>query len=102
MEWEDKNSGLCDPQCGFRKGRSTVDHIVPLTSIVEIRKFKRQPTFTAFIYFTKAYGSINRDMRFRKLPDMGLTGRIHKAITSLYDNMKCCVRIMALKQIILK
>ena len=25
MKWEDENSGLCDPQNGFRKGRSTID-----------------------------------------------------------------------------
>ena len=52
MEWEDENSVLCDPQNGFRKGRSTVDHIVSLTSIVETRKLKRQSIFTAFIDFT--------------------------------------------------
>ena len=28
---------------------------------------------------------------------MGLTGRKHNAITSLYDNVKCCVRINGLK-----
>ena len=28
---------------------------------------------------------------------MGLTGRIHKTITSLYDNVKCCVRINGIK-----
>ena len=28
---------------------------------------------------------------------MGITGRIHKAITSLYDNVKCCVRLNGLK-----
>ena len=28
---------------------------------------------------------------------MGLTGRIHKAITSVYDNVKCCARLNGLK-----
>ena len=58
---------------------------------------KRQSTFTSFIDFTKVYDSINRDLRFRKLLDMGLTDRIHKTITSRYDNAKCCVRINGLK-----
>ena len=96
-EWEEENSVLCDSQNGFRKGRSTVDHIVSLTSLIETKKLKRQSTFAAFIDFTKAYDSINRDLLFRKLSDMGITGRIHKAITSLYDNVKCCVRINGLK-----
>ena len=81
----------------LEKGRNTVDHIVSLTSIVETRKLKRQSTVTAFIDFTKAYDSINRDLLFRKLSDMGLTGRMHKAITSLYNNVKCCARINGLK-----
>ena len=68
-----------------------------LTSLIGKRKLKLQSTFAAFIDFTKAYDSIKRDLLFRKLSDMGLTGRIHKAITSLYDNVKCCVRINGLK-----
>ena len=96
MEWEAENSVLCDPQNGFRKGRSTVDHIVSLSSIIETRKLKRQYTVTAFIDFTKAYDSINRDLLFRKLSDVRLTGRLRKAITSLYDNVRCCVRINGL------
>ena len=96
-KWEDENSILCDPQNGFRKGRSTVDHIVSLTSLIETRKLKSQSTFTAFIDFTKAYDSINRELLFKKISSMGITGRIHKAITSLYDNVKCCVRLNGLK-----
>ena len=91
--WESENSIICEAQNGFRKGRSTVDHIVSLTSIIETRKLKRQSTFTAFIDFTKAYDSINRD----KLADLGLSGQIHQAIRSLYDNVKCCVRINGMK-----
>ena len=81
----------------LEKADYTVDNIMSLTSFVETRKLKRQSTFTAFIDFTKAYDPINRDLLFRKLSDMGLTGRIHKTITSLYDNVKCCVCINGLK-----
>ena len=95
--WESGNSIICEAQNGFRKGRSTVDHIVSLTSIIETRKLKRQSTFTAFIDFTKAYDSINRDLLFHKLVDLGLSSRIHQAIRSLYDNVKCCVRINGMK-----
>ena len=52
IKWESELEILSDTQNGFRKGRSTVDHIV--TSIIETRKLKRQPTFTAFIDFKKA------------------------------------------------
>ena len=63
-----------------------------LTSLIETRKLK----FTALIDVTKAYDSINRELLFRKISGVGITGRVHKAITSLYDNVKCCVRLNGL------
>lgn len=54
LEWVDENKVICEPQNGFRKGRSTIDHVQSLTSIIETRKLKRQSTFAAFIDFTKA------------------------------------------------
>lgn len=62
--WEENNHVLNDAQNGFRKGRSTVDHLSTLTSIIETRKLKRQSTFAAFIDFKKAYDGINRNILF--------------------------------------
>ena len=66
---------------------------VEVTSIVETRKLKKLSTFVAFINFRKAYDLIDRDILFRKLLDLGISGNMYKAIVSLYDEMKCCVRI---------
>ena len=97
LEWENENTVLCEPQNVFWKGRSTIDHVQSITSIIETRKLKRQSTFAAFIDFAKAYDSVNRDLYFQKLADLGLNGRIYKAITSLCENVKCFVRINGLK-----
>ena len=97
MNWENENRILCEPQNGFRKGRSSIDHVQSLTSIIETRKLKRQSTYAAFIDFSKAYDSINWRLLFRKLHDLGLHGHIYGAITSLYDNVKCFVRLNGLK-----
>ena len=97
LNWENENRILCEPQNGFRKGRSTIDHIQSLTSIIETRKLKRQSTYAVFIDFSKAYDSINRKLLFRKLHDLGIHGHIYGAITSLYDNVKCFVRLNGLK-----
>ena len=77
LEWEKENNVICEPQNGFRKGRSTIDHVQSITSIIETRKLKRQSTFVAFIDFTKAYDSINRKLLFSKLENLGLTGHIY-------------------------
>lgn len=97
MKWESEHSVLHDAQNGFRKGRSTIDQVLSLTSLIDTRKLKRQSTFVAFIDFSKAYDSVNRHILFTKLLELGITGRIHRFIVSLYDNVKCCVRINGLK-----
>ena len=53
IKWEEEYSVLNDAQNGFRRGRSTVDHISSLTSIIETRKFKKQSTYVGFIDLKK-------------------------------------------------
>ena len=91
--WVDENNVLCDEQNGFRKSRSTLDHLSTLTSIIEMRKAKKKDTFVAFIDFSKAYDSIPRDKLWTKLKEMGLCGRLYNALISLYKSVRSCVRI---------
>ena len=41
--WENEHSVIADNQNGFRKQRSTMDHISSLTSIIETRKLHKKP-----------------------------------------------------------
>ncbi|MEW8547636.1 MAG: reverse transcriptase family protein, partial [Candidatus Thiodiazotropha sp.] len=91
--WETGNKILHDAQNGFRKGRSTIDHLTTLTTIIETRKLKRQSTFAAFIDFKKAYDGIDRNILFSKLNEIGVTGKMYKVLSSIYENIKCCVKI---------
>ena len=86
MKWETENSIIHDAQNGFS-----------LTSFIDSRKFKGQSTFTAFIIFSKAYDSIDRNILFQKLQNIGLNGNTFNAIMSLYDDVKRCVRINGMK-----
>ena len=70
IKWAESNERLANEQNGFRKGRSTIDHISSITNIIETRKLKRKQTFAAFIDFRKAYDSINRS-----LSTLGKTGQ---------------------------
>ncbi len=63
---------LCDEQNGFRKGRSTMEHISTVTSIVETRKSMGKDTFVAFIDLKKAYDCIDWD----KHAKIGITRHI--------------------------
>jgi hypothetical protein len=84
---------LNDEQNGFRKGRSTIDHLSTLTTIIETRKLRKASTFCAFIDFKKAYGWVNRNLLFCKLESLGLSSKIIKALHSLYYNAESCVKI---------
>ena len=82
-----------DEQNGFRKGRSTIDHLSTLTNIIETRKLRKLSTFVSFIDFKKAYDWINRDLLFCKLKSIGISSKMLQAIFSLYNNVQSCVRI---------
>jgi len=85
---------LNDEQNGFRKGRSTIDHLSTLTTNIDTRKLRKTSTFCAFIDFKKAYDWVNRNLLFCKLESLGLSSKIIKALHSLYYiNVQSCVKI---------
>ena len=94
-KWGNENLILADNQNGFRKHRSTTDHIISLTSIIETetRKLYKKDVFAAFIDFTKAYDNIDRGILFTKLSDLVISGLMYKALIAIYDNVRCLVRI---------
>ena len=71
--------------------------MLSLTNIIETRKCKRKSTFVAFIDFRKAYDAINRNLLFKKLSSLRICGRMYNALTSLYENVSCCVRLNGFK-----
>lgn len=82
--WSDENHKLVDEQNGFRKRRSTTDHISSLVSIIDTRKKLK---------FKKAYDTINRSMLWKRLTDIGIFGKMFQAVKSLHTSVKSCVRV---------
>jgi len=92
-KWVERHGNIVDEQNGFRKARSTVDHLVSLTNIIDTRKKARLSTFCAFIDFKKAYDFVSRNILWQQLMSIGVNGRIFKAVTSLYSSVSACVRV---------
>jgi hypothetical protein len=92
-KWAEDNNIIIDEQNGFRRKRSTIDHVSTLTSIIDTRKKKRQSTFCSFIDFKKAYDYINRDMLWKKMFNIGVKGKILTAVQSLYTSISSSVRV---------
>ena len=95
--WCDENEVLVEEQNGFRTGRSCIDHLHSLVTILDTRLKTRRNTFTAFVDFEKAYDRINRNLLWNKLEALGLNGYVMNTLKSLYDNVSCCVQINGAK-----
>ncbi len=93
VKWAEVNNLIADEQNGFRQGRSTIDQLASLTSIIENRKLSRKHTFVTFVDFSKAYDRINRPFLWQKLSAMGLSEKMVSALQVLYSEVECCVKI---------
>ena len=88
------NDGLADEQNGFRRGRCTGDHITSLSMIVESRIKLKKDAFASFIDFSKAYDRIEIMFNiWHKLSRIGIDGKMLRSLKSLYENVKCTVRV---------
>ena len=92
-KWVENEHILSDCQYGFRRGRSTIDHLTSLTTIIECRKAQRKSTFAAFIDLRKAYDSIRRPMLWYKLRLSGVNGKLYNSIRALYADTTACIRL---------
>ena len=68
-----------------------IDHHYTLTSVIRNRTNQNKSTFAAFIDFQKAFDSIGRDLLFYKVMCNDITGKIYRAIKSVYTNPLSCV-----------
>ena len=61
MQWAETESFLNEAQFGFRQGRRTTDHIFILNTVIQHYKEKKQPLFTCFVDFKKAFDSVSHN-----------------------------------------
>ena len=81
------NDLLSDTQNGFRAGRSCIDHIYSLVTILRNRKLQCKETFLCFVDFRRAFDSVNHVLLFNVLStEFGIVGNMYKSLLSLYSN----------------
>ena len=76
-----------ESQCGFRKGRGTVDMIFCLRQIQEKSREHRTPLYMAFIDLTKAFDTVSRTALWIVLKKVGIPSQMRKIIQSFHDGM---------------
>ena len=72
----EKNRLLSDEQCGFRKGRSTVDHLVRFDTYIREAFARRQHVVAVFFDLEKAYDTTWKYGIMKDLHGMGFRGRL--------------------------
>ena len=83
---------LMEAQCGFRKGRGTVDQIWVMRQVVEKATEYRTPVFLCFVDLTKAYDSVNRQAMVAILREYGVPHQLVEIIEELHSETWCHVR----------
>ena len=64
-----------EQQNGFRKNRSSQDHIYSLTPIIRNRLTEKKGTYCAFIDMEKAFDWVNRKLLLYKLLNYNIDGK---------------------------
>lgn len=92
--WVEDNVILLENQSGFRKGRSCIDNIFTINSLIQINlRLRKSKVYATFVDFRKAFDSVEHDILFAKLFKYGISGKIIRVLKCIYDNAKISSRI---------
>ena len=61
-----------------------MDHIFIIVTILRNRIFLNKSTFVSYIDFSRGFDSINRNLLLYRLSNIGITGKMYSALSSLY------------------
>ena len=81
---------LPESQCGFRRGRSTIDMIFDARQLQEKCREQHQDLYLAFVDLTKAFDTVNRDLLWNILRKFGCP-----PILQQFHNGMCAQVVMA-------
>ena len=96
LEWYLESHSLLNRfQSGFRKQRSTTDHIARLQDSVHKALHNRQHALAIFLDFSKAFDMVWREGLLHKLRNLGIGGRMHAWIADFLSDRRIRVRVGA-------
>ena len=80
-------------QSGFTPGRSTIDRIITLTTLLQARREFRQPMWIAHIDLKAAFDSVDRAALWALLLSIGIPRQIVDFMKELYTDTVSAVRV---------
>ena len=86
-------SQVMEEQAGFRAERGCSDHIFVMRQLAEKTIEKASKMYAAFIDLEKAYDKVWREDLWKTLGKYGVSGRLLKAVKSLYEKSEAMVKV---------
>ena len=83
---------LAEGQCGFRRGRGTVDQIFVTRMISEMAVQHRVMLYASFVDLSKAFDSVPRDKMWDMLRQLGIPEKLIRLVQELYRDLQARVR----------
>lgn len=84
----DNRQLLIKEQCGFRPGRSTLDNIFALNCRIQHALARNQTLYCMFIDYSKAFDTINRQLLWLKLLQMGFSSKLVRILMAIYSKVE--------------
>lgn len=85
---------LPENQCGFRAGRSCLDQVFTLSTVIHLNiRLPKSKVFAAFVDFRKAFDGLLHDVLWFKLFKLGVSVKFIKILKSMYNNAQVQIRI---------
>ena len=81
----ERNELLGEEQNGFRKERRMADNNFILDTILWKAKAEGKDVHLAYVDISKAYDTVNREILWRKLANMGIGGTFLKSLQAMYS-----------------
>ena len=79
---------ISEYQCGFRRGRSTLDHLVRFEAFLRNTFIRKQHAIAVFFDLEKAYDTTWRYGIMRDLYDLGIRGRLPIFVASFLSDRR--------------
>ena len=83
--WVKRNSKISQFQAGFQKGRSSLDHVFVLNSIIQTQLLKSKPLYCCFIDLSQAFDSPNHYKLWNVLLSLGVSPKWVRVFSFLYE-----------------
>ena len=89
--WFEQSGAASQAQFAYKKKNSTADAVFVLSSLIS-HSLKKSNVICAFIDFTKAFDSIDRNLLYAKLMGYKISDKMLRMIVNIYSKVKSKVR----------